>query len=849
MVGHEFTAAGVTYVWNGQGWGVKGGGSGSTSGAATDITLIPVGNIEAINVQAAIEELDTEKVAKAGDAMAGALLLLDPTDPAHAAHKGYVDAQISAGTATSVPNTRTLTAGAGLVGGGDLTANRTFDVGAGNGITVAADAVSLTVPVSTANGGTGTTTGISAATQTALNLKEDKANKGIASGYASLDTGGKVPAAQLPAYVDDILEFANLAAFPATGTAGVLYVALDTNKVYRWSGSIYVEVSPDSGAPSASDLVPVMDGVAAAGTSVLYSRGDHKHPSDTAKLDVTHAGTGGAAHAAVTTGANGFMIAADKTKLDGISAGAGVATPPATVAPLMNGVAAVGTTTKYAREDHVHPSDTSRATTTYVDTQDALRVLKAGDTMTGHLSLPITPAAANAVRKDYVDTAVATKEPLLPAGGTAANWLRGDKTWQVLPPTTWGSITGIPATFPPSAHVHPQSEITNLVADLALKAPLASPAFTGNPTAPTPTAGDADTTVATTAFVMNAVTAAGGAAPSDAVPLMNGAAAAGTSALYSRGDHKHPTDTSLAAVTYVNAQDALKVSKTGDAMTGVLTSTVEFRVTGSHLGMFTCYAPSGTAYGLIGQLAGGFAINATNQNMYFVMGGTARWTLDTNGSLSCVAPGGLSAALYVQGGSATYTQDNRCPSQPGGAGIFWSTNTTYYGITGFYSGAYYSFYGNIGAYITSGVWAASDARLKTVTGNYDSAAALAAVNALLVKEYAPSSPAAREMLNSRADGDDIKYGWIAQEVEQVLPIAVRDIEVPAVDRVQRAALRRVPVPELDSVEAKSLGEENVIIKAINDRYMLATLWSAVQQLSADNTALAARVAVLEGATP
>lgn len=44
-------------------------------------------------------------------------------------------------------------------------------------------------------------------------------------------------------------------------------------------------------------------------------------------------------------------------------------------------------------------------------------------------------------------------------------------------------------------------------AALDLKAPLASPALTGNPTAPTPTAGDADTSIATTAFVAAAVTA------------------------------------------------------------------------------------------------------------------------------------------------------------------------------------------------------------------------------------------------------------------------------------------------------------------------------------------------------
>lgn len=54
---------------------------------------------------------------------------------------------------------------------------------------------------------------------------------------------GKVPASQLPGYVDDVLEFANLAAFPATGEAGKLYTALDTNLVYRWSGTTYTEVS------------------------------------------------------------------------------------------------------------------------------------------------------------------------------------------------------------------------------------------------------------------------------------------------------------------------------------------------------------------------------------------------------------------------------------------------------------------------------------------------------------------------------------------------------------------------------------------------------------------------------
>ncbi len=42
----------------------------------------------------------------------------------------------------------------------------------------------------------------------------------------------------------DFLAYANLAACPATGEEGKIYVTTDTNKLYRWSGSAYVEVSP-----------------------------------------------------------------------------------------------------------------------------------------------------------------------------------------------------------------------------------------------------------------------------------------------------------------------------------------------------------------------------------------------------------------------------------------------------------------------------------------------------------------------------------------------------------------------------------------------------------------------------
>jgi len=63
---------------------------------------------------------------------------------------------------------------------------------------------------------------------------------------ASKIVSGVIDAARLPSYVDDVLEYANLAGFPGTGESGKIYVALDTNNTYRWSGSSYISISTSS---------------------------------------------------------------------------------------------------------------------------------------------------------------------------------------------------------------------------------------------------------------------------------------------------------------------------------------------------------------------------------------------------------------------------------------------------------------------------------------------------------------------------------------------------------------------------------------------------------------------------
>lgn len=139
-----------------------------------------------------------------------------------------------------------------------------------------------------------------------------------------------------------------------------------------------------------------------------------------------------------TSAANSATAAAASAAAAASSGSAGTATP------LVDGTATVGTSSKWAHEDHVHPTDTSRASVTYVDTQDAL------------------------------------------------------------------------------------------------KAPLASPALTGVPTAPTATVGNSSTQIATTAFVQGALPAV----PTGATltPPMDGTAAVGTSAKWAHEDHVHPKD-------------------------------------------------------------------------------------------------------------------------------------------------------------------------------------------------------------------------------------------------------------------------------------------------------------------
>lgn len=161
--------------------------------------------------------------------------------------------------------------------------------------------------------------------------------KGAANGVATLDESGKVPSAQLPGFVDDVLEYDNFEAFPETGESGKIYVTKDTNLEYRWSGTQYTQISKSIGLGETSSTAypgnkgkQVADRVAEvySANSVINGLSDVVFDSDDTSAKTLSADNAlktwdgsGTSHDIkipyATTSKAGVMSAADKTKVDG----------------------------------------------------------------------------------------------------------------------------------------------------------------------------------------------------------------------------------------------------------------------------------------------------------------------------------------------------------------------------------------------------------------------------------------------------------------------------------------------------------------------------------------------------
>lgn len=282
----------------------------------------------------------------------------------------------------------------------------------------------------------------------------------------------------------------------------------------------------DGAVPVPSSSTPAMDGTGAVGTSTLYARGDHVHPSDTTKANLASPTfTGAPAAPTATAGTATTQLATTAFVGTAIT---NSALTPSSVVPAMDGTGAAGTATTYSRGDHVHPSDTTKANL-------------ASPTFTGTPAAP-TPATADS------STTIATT-----AFVKAQGYLTGNQTVTLSGDITGSGATAITTTLATvNANVGTFQGITvnakGLVTGAANQsyAPLASPTFTGTPAAPTATAGTSTTQLATTAFVGTAVTNAAVPGPATVAPIMDSTAAVGTSLLYARQDHVHPSDTTKA---------------------------------------------------------------------------------------------------------------------------------------------------------------------------------------------------------------------------------------------------------------------------------------------------------------
>jgi len=130
---------------------------------------------------------------------------------------------------------------------------------------------------------------------------------GAANGVCPLGSDSKVAAAYLPSYVDDVVEYAALASFPASGSAGIIYVDLTTNKIYRWSGTVYIEVSPVAGNADTATKLATARTVAMSG-DVVWSVSFDGSANVTAAGTLATVATAGT-YKSVTVNAKGLVTA------------------------------------------------------------------------------------------------------------------------------------------------------------------------------------------------------------------------------------------------------------------------------------------------------------------------------------------------------------------------------------------------------------------------------------------------------------------------------------------------------------------------------------------------------------
>lgn len=163
-------------------------------------------------------------------------------------------------------------------------------------------------------------------------------SKGAPNGLASLNESGIIPSAQLPSYVDDVIEVDTFSNLPGTGESGKIYIVQDTNLTYRWSGTAYVQISKslalgetsstaypgDKGKATTDKLNKTSDKVVVGPTTVNPSTDKIVLKYQTHFTSTNSDSEDSHTINAATTSQAGLMSSSDKTKLDGLKDQAGI---------------------------------------------------------------------------------------------------------------------------------------------------------------------------------------------------------------------------------------------------------------------------------------------------------------------------------------------------------------------------------------------------------------------------------------------------------------------------------------------------------------------------------------------
>lgn len=163
-------------------------------------------------------------------------------------------------------------------------------------------------------------------------------SKGAPNGLASLNESGIIPSAQLPSYVDDVIEVDTFSNLPGTGESGKIYIVQNTNLTYRWSGTDYVEISKslalgetsstaypgDKGKATTDKLNRIPDKLITDTVNVNQSTTEAVLNFTTYRQEAQQVGRNTLTITSATVSQAGLMSSSDKTKLDGLKDQAGI---------------------------------------------------------------------------------------------------------------------------------------------------------------------------------------------------------------------------------------------------------------------------------------------------------------------------------------------------------------------------------------------------------------------------------------------------------------------------------------------------------------------------------------------